>query len=142
MLAVHVDSLSKKYPIMFGGFTDGADVNIEGFKFASNDDLILAGNSNDPLLTSVGGTTPSTIFRKFIGYLESGDQDFKWLLELPSAVFDIGSGGQANSLITIYEYDSENAFFLYDGGANPIILVIDIDSSNYNAKYIRFNSTN
>jgi hypothetical protein len=86
--------------MMFGGYTDGADFNIDRFIFDSDNNMLVVGNSNDPQLVSVGGTTPSTIFRKCIGYLPRNAQDFAWFSELPS-IFDEGSGGLPNSLISL-----------------------------------------
>ncbi len=34
--------------MMFGGFTDGADFNIEQFIFDSDNNMLVAANSNDP----------------------------------------------------------------------------------------------
>jgi hypothetical protein len=47
-IIIEIECLSKQYPMMFGGFTDGADFNIERFIFSSDNNMIVAGNSNDP----------------------------------------------------------------------------------------------
>ena len=45
--AIKTLSLSMKYPIMMGGFSNGYDVEIEGFAFTLSGDLVFAGQSND-----------------------------------------------------------------------------------------------
>ncbi len=89
----------------------------------------------------MGGTTPSTIFRKFIGYLPTNAQDFAWFLELP-ALFDTGSGGLPNSLISLKFIGFNRATVMYDGGANyPMVIIIDLTGGS-NARIIHFNDAN
>jgi hypothetical protein len=86
----------------------------------------------------VGGTAPSTIFRKCLGYLPNNAQYFAWFLELPS-LFDAGSGGLPNSLISLKFIGSNRATVMYDGGANhPMVIIIDLTGGS-NARIIQFN---